>query len=136
MFETSIGFSRVKVFRSRPRRRSTAGSLAAALLGLAGSSGCSADVAPNEDVGSVEQANRCGSTFDTQHVELYDGTLGVTQAFVAERQKPVGIQIRNGDTEACSGTLIARDLFLSDGHCNFATSDEVWLHHQVDQDGG
>ena len=32
----------------------------------------------------------CGATDDSQDVELYDGTLGVSTAFVASRERPVG----------------------------------------------
>ncbi len=72
----------------------------------------------------------CGATDDSQPVEQYDGTLGVTQGFVAVHQAPVG-QIQWNDNLAslytnpgtlsgmrwCSGTLISNDLFLTAGHC-------------------
>jgi V8-like Glu-specific endopeptidase len=72
----------------------------------------------------------CGVTDDSQPVEQYDGTLGVTIAFVNAHQGPVGqLQWNNnltslytspGDVSGvrwCSGTLIANDLFLAAGHC-------------------
>jgi V8-like Glu-specific endopeptidase len=72
----------------------------------------------------------CGATDDSQPVEQYNGALGVTQAFVAANQRPVG-QIQWNDNLAtiytnpgnvngarwCSGTLISNDLFLTAGHC-------------------
>jgi V8-like Glu-specific endopeptidase len=72
----------------------------------------------------------CGAADDSQPVEQYNGALGVTQAFVAQRQSPVGqiqwnanlgaIYTNPGDVSGarwCSGTLIANDLFLTAGHC-------------------
>ena len=107
-----------------------------ALLAVSSSLGCSSDVGSDrEDVGVRADASKCGTTLDFQDVELYDGTLGVSQAFVAERQQPVGIHIADGVTESCSGTLIARDLFLSAGHCEITTNDEVWFNHQRDSTG-
>lgn len=72
----------------------------------------------------------CGATDDSQPVEQYNGTLGVTQAFVNNNQRSVG-QIQWNDnlgaiyTNAgnvsgarwCSGTLISDDLFITAGHC-------------------
>jgi V8-like Glu-specific endopeptidase len=72
----------------------------------------------------------CGGVDDSQPVEQYDGTLGVSAAFVAAHQGPVGqlqwndnlaaIYTNPGDVAGvrwCSGTLIANDLFLTAGHC-------------------
>ncbi|MCZ6856589.1 MAG: trypsin-like peptidase domain-containing protein [Gemmatimonadetes bacterium] len=72
----------------------------------------------------------CGGIDDSQPVELYDETLGVTKAFVDAHQSPVGQLQWNDDLAAtysnpgnvsgvrwCSGTLVSRDLFLSAGHC-------------------
>jgi hypothetical protein len=72
----------------------------------------------------------CGATDDSQPVEQYDGTLGVTTGFVAALQSMVG-QIQWNDNLAakydnpgnvsgirwCTGTLISNNLFLSAGHC-------------------
>lgn len=72
----------------------------------------------------------CGATDDSQPVEQYDGTLGVTQAFVNDHQRSVG-QIQWNDNLAaiytnpgnvsgerwCSGTMITDDLFITAGHC-------------------
>jgi hypothetical protein len=70
----------------------------------------------------------CGATDDSQPVEQYDGTLGVTIVFVNGHQSAVGqiqwndnlasIYTNPGDVSGvrwCSGTLISNDLFLSAG---------------------
>ena len=74
--------------------------------------------------------SQCGTTDDSQPVEQYDGTLGVTKAFVNARQLPVGQLQWNDDLDKrydepgnvanerwCSGTLIADNLFLTAAHC-------------------
>ena len=72
----------------------------------------------------------CGVADDSQPVEQYNGTLGVTIAFVNGHQSAVGqlqwnnnlgsIYTNPGNLSGvrwCSGTLISNDLFLSAGHC-------------------
>lgn len=72
----------------------------------------------------------CGATDDSQPVEQYNGTLGVTQAFVNNHQRSVGqiqwndnlatIYTNPGNVSAarwCSGTMITDDLFITAGHC-------------------
>ncbi len=72
----------------------------------------------------------CGATDDSQPAEQYDGTLGVTIAFVNGHQQAVGQLQWNNNLASiytnpgtvsgirwCSGTLITNDLFLSAGHC-------------------
>lgn len=72
----------------------------------------------------------CGGIDDSQPVELYDGSLGVTRAFVDTHERAVGQLQWNDDLASiydnpgnvnrarwCSGTLISRDLFLTAGHC-------------------
>lgn len=75
----------------------------------------------------------CSSKDKPQHVELYDGTLGVSRSFVSKHQKPVG-QLQwldlserfkdSGDDAGNvsgqrwgTGSLIDDDLFLTAGHC-------------------
>ncbi len=76
----------------------------------------------------------CGLLDDTQDVETYDGTLGVTSEFVNQYEPPVG-QLQwlddlhdrfsgpnnsPGDVAGVrwgSGGLIGNDLFLTAGHC-------------------
>lgn len=71
----------------------------------------------------------CGVADDSQEVEQYDGTLGVTIAFVAGRQS-AACQVQWNDNLATlftnpgtvngvrwgSGTMIADDIFLTCGH--------------------
>ncbi len=84
----------------------------------------------------------CGNADESQHVELYDGTLGVLRAFVDVNERPVGqLQWLNdladrfddsGDSPGNvsgvrwgSGGLISDDLFLTAGHC-FDQSGGGW----------
>jgi V8-like Glu-specific endopeptidase len=74
--------------------------------------------------------SQCGTEDESQPVEQYDGTLGVSIAFVQAHQAPVG-QLQWNDNLAdiyddpgnvsgvrwCTGTLISEDLFLTAGHC-------------------
>ncbi len=74
--------------------------------------------------------SQCGATDDSQPVEQYDGTLGVSRAFVDAHERPVG-QLQWNDNLAtiyndpgnvsgvrwCTGTLITPNLFLTAGHC-------------------
>lgn len=76
----------------------------------------------------------CGPTDDTQDVEAYDGTLGVTRQFVDDHERPIG-QLQwlddlptrfRGPAESPgnvsgarwgSGGLFANDLYITAGHC-------------------
>lgn len=82
---------------------------------------------PLDPSGIIESL--CGVD-NSQDVEQYDGTLGVTVAFVASHERPVGqiqwnnnlgsIYTRPGDVSGvrwCTGTMISNDLFISAGHC-------------------
>lgn len=73
--------------------------------------------------------SQCGATDDSQNVEQYDGSLGVTIGFVAANQSRVGQVQWNANLGAVyttagnvsgvrwgSGTLISQDLFLTAGH--------------------
>ena len=82
----------------------------------------------------------CGNRDDTQDVETYDGTLGVTRDFVNQFERPMG-QLQwledladhfNGPNDSPgdvagvrwgSGGLFTNELFITAGHC-------------FDQDGG
>jgi V8-like Glu-specific endopeptidase len=78
---------------------------------------------------STEQYE-CGIRDESQHVEVYNGALGVSIDFVRSHQSPVGqIQWNNNlhehyenygtvsDMRWGSGTMISEDLFLTAGHC-------------------
>ncbi|XOF34422.1 MAG: trypsin-like serine peptidase [Candidatus Electrothrix sp. YB6] len=86
----------------------------------------------------------CGATDDSQPVEQYDGTLGVTKQFVDTHEQKVG-QIQWNDNLSdlydepgnisgvrwCTGTLISADLFLTAGHC-FDQSGGGWQRPKID----
>ena len=81
--------------------------------------------------------SQCGGVNESQNVETYDGTLGVSVAFVNEHQRVVG-QTMRGATRSCSGTLIGRDLFISAGHCfdaNPSPQTQVTFNFQTDPAG-
>ena len=76
----------------------------------------------------------CGHTDDSQDVEKYDGSLGVTRGFVDQFSPPVGqlqwqenladLFSKEGESPGnvqgkrwCTGCLIDRDKFLTAGHC-------------------
>lgn len=76
----------------------------------------------------------CRNIDDSQPVELYDGTLGVSKAFVEKMSRSVGqLQWKynfggafNGPNDSegnvkgvrwCTGTLIGKNLFITAGHC-------------------
>lgn len=82
----------------------------------------------------IEAESLCGINDDLQDVELYDGTLGVSRAYVKEHQ-PSTLQLQwleegaiaarlpghalgnVGGARWCSGTLVGQDLVLTAGHC-------------------
>ena len=86
------------------------------------------------EIESVARESECGLTDDTQDVETYDGTLGVSRAFVAQHERPVG-QLQwladlfgrftgpndfpgdVADVRWGSGGLFDNDLFITAGHC-------------------
>jgi V8-like Glu-specific endopeptidase len=88
-----------------------------------------------DDESLATTESECGGIPDSQHVEQYDGTLGVTEAFVDDHQAPVGNIVWNNNLGTiytvpgnvnsarwASGSLIANDLFLTAGH-NFDARD-------------
>ena len=88
-----------------------------------------AESAPRDEYADLIESI-CGANDDSQPIEQYDGTLGVTQIFASTHQAAVGqIQWNNnlaavytnpGNVSGqrwCSGTLISNDLFLTAGHC-------------------
>ncbi len=86
----------------------------------------------------------CGTTDDSQDVELYNGSLGVSAGFVMDHQAPVGqVQWNNnipsiytnaGNVNAArwgSGTLISDNLFLTAGHLFDAVDANGWMMPRV-----
>ncbi len=74
----------------------------------------------------------CGANDDSQHVERYDGTLGVTENYVGVYETPTAQIQWNDDLDVifgnenagnvsdkrwCTGTLITNNLILTAGHC-------------------
>ena len=85
----------------------------------------------------------CGGIDNSQPVEQYDGTLGVTADFVNQHQGAVGNIQWNSNLAAiytnpgnvsgvrfCSGTLIGADLFLTAGHC-FDQTGGGWARPRI-----
>jgi len=83
------------------------------------------------DLSSEQQELQCGDTLDFQDVETYDGTYGVSKQFVADHETPVGKA-----SVGCSGTLVAPNIFLSAGHCNYEENGSVRFNYQLDGDTG
>jgi V8-like Glu-specific endopeptidase len=94
---------------------------------------------PPEYVRNTSEETMCGARDDSQHVEQYDGTLGVTKEFVNTHQPAVGQIQWNDDLDKkytdpgnvkdirwCSGMMISDDLFLSAGHC-FDSNPDDWI---------
>lgn len=86
----------------------------------------------------------CGTTDDSQPVEQYDGTLGVTTAFVDTHETAVAQVQWNSNLAAAyddpgnvsgvrwgSGTMITADLFLTCGHL-FDQTGGGWSRPKVD----
>jgi V8-like Glu-specific endopeptidase len=72
----------------------------------------------------------CGTADESQEVEQYDGSFGISKEFVALHQKKVGQVQWNDNLNSIyddpgnlsgrrwmSGTLLANDYFLTAGHC-------------------
>lgn len=91
----------------------------------------------------------CGPSDEAQDVEMYDGTLGVTQDFVNQHERPVGqlqwvddLSLRfNGLNDSPgnvsgvrwgSGALFANDLFITAGHCFHNEDNSGWRRPKRD----
>ncbi len=92
----------------------------------------------------------CGSD-DRQHVEEYDGTLGVSREFVDSVQGAIGQLVQcgsrscsiDGGQRFCTGAIIGvdpktgNDLFMSAGHCDVTDTSELQIsfNFQIAPDG-
>jgi V8-like Glu-specific endopeptidase len=98
-----------------------------------------------------ENESICGSD-DRQHVEEYDGTLGVTREFVDNVQGAIGQLVQCGSRSCtpdgggqrfCSGALVGvdpatgNDLFVTAGHCDMGDDSDLVIsfNFQLAPDG-
>jgi len=101
------------------------------------------EMSEGEDPYGVALETICGATDDSQAVEAYDGTLGVTTAFVSNHERAVAqVQWNNnlasiytspGNVSGVrwgSGTMISPDLFLTAGHL-FDQTGNGWTRPRV-----
>lgn len=64
--------------------------------------------------------SRCGTTSELQHVNGYNGRLGVSQDYVKKYKGAVGALTKTNSPSGgkfCTGTLIGTNLFLTASHC-------------------
>jgi hypothetical protein len=118
---------------SKPAWRGTAFVL---MLTSAALDGC----APASDPTNSALQSLCENSSRLQDVELYDGSFGVSTAFVARHRRAVGmlrwrddLALRYRDEAGnvggqgwCSGTLIDDDLFLTAAHCLDNAETGTW----------
>lgn len=68
-----------------------------------------------------------------QHVELYDGSLGVSRDFVAAHESPV-VGLGGLEQPYCSATLVGRNVLLTAGHC-LGRTEGLGRFHRIRSDG-
>lgn len=101
--------------------------------------GYSPQVESSFNQSSSRTETRCGILSESQDVESYDGTLGVTRGFVNNHEQPVGLLAWNNNLPSLftspgnvngasfgSGTLIGNNLFLTAGHNFDAENVKGW----------
>jgi len=104
------------------RMRSVIGEMAVVLTCAPMLVGCLEAPADEPALGDVSQATTCGSTDESQHVNIYDGSFErFPVAFVRAHKGPVGaLETTSSDSSSvkfCTGTLISANRFLTAGHC-------------------
>lgn len=80
----------------------------------------------------------CG-TRDLQHVNSYDGRLGVSQTYVKKYKGAVGaLTSKNTPTGGryCTGTLIGQDLFLTASHCVSSSTPSHFVAFRYERKAG
>ncbi len=84
----------------------------------------------------IEQPSICGSRDDSQWVNDYNGTFGMSRSVAQEHQRSKGAMSITGiaglDDKYCSGTLIGSNLFITAGHCidDHTTSEYVVMNFE------
>lgn len=80
----------------------------------------------------------CG-TRDLQHVNSYNGRLGVSQTYVKKYKGAVGaLTSKNTPTggKYCTGTLIGNDLFLTASHCVSSSTTSHYVAFRYERKAG
>jgi V8-like Glu-specific endopeptidase len=78
----------------------------------------------------------CGGN-DLQLVNAYTGTLGPSVGFVQEHKTAVGAMAASSSSgKYCSGTLVARDLFLTASHCVDSSTVGQVVSFNYERSGG
>lgn len=88
-------------------------------------SACGSVGSEQETLSRDQEATRCGTTYDWQDIEFYDGSDPVfSDTFVSRYEQAFGM--------SCSGTMISKDLFLSVHHCFPGVGEFVGFNCQLD----
>ena len=78
------------------------------------------------DLDETEQPTICGPTDDSQFVNSYTGTLGVSTTYVqTHKGSKAALETTataSSSAKYCSGSLISSNLFLTAGHCVDSTT--------------
>jgi V8-like Glu-specific endopeptidase len=96
--------------------------------------GCGGNDTQGDWASQLGEPSICGPTVDWQNVEMYNGTLGPSIAFVNAHQGPVGQMFPIG----CTGTLIASNSFITAGHCVDSSTvggQQIRFNFQLDPSG-
>lgn len=89
------------------------------------------------ELDETEQHTICGTVDDSQNVNHYTGTLGVSTAYVQSHKGSKGAletsATASSSAKYCSGSMISADLFLTAGHCVDSASigDYVAFNYEV-----
>ena len=106
-----------------------------ALAPLTACSGVEGTEWEEAELGSLEQATQCGAAGEFTDVENYFAPAGIPVETV-ERTEGAVVHMINAAGEHCTGTLIARNIVLSAGHCGHAIGNQVRFDDQNAAGGG